>query len=483
MAGSERTNGLRRAGLFRHTIKDFRFITVIIFVSITAIICAYTRASSHASFHESAGEELAQQRRQNPRTQTRRRAPATPARPRVDYSKFSHSTKGHFENCASCHLIPSFEKPDIRDYPDHPSCIECHRQQFFRGARPVICSNCHIVTAPRSEARFKFPKENEPTQFADVFPHANHIKTTTLLQFGKVSGKKMNIQATCQHCHKPDETVPQLPAGTSKDDLLPAGTFMTTPTSHTTCFACHWKEGVENRQQPPYATQCSACHRNEAKPLVQTVALTNVLSATPKTPAARTKEPFKLVPAVAQMIQAAHATTLPPRVAPKFVHQKYKHQFKPNENWKPGEDEKKVPKEVAITCTQCHAGVRKAKTLEEMRDKGNLVQLLSCSTSACHTALSGTTQLKLSVFRELRERGKDAKFDCALCHTPPISVKPEIPCSHYTAVLAAAKKENEALAKENESLPKDKQKRLKTLTGIEQLIPPRCTDAPKKEGS
>jgi hypothetical protein len=264
---------------------------------------------------------------------------------------------------------------------------------------------------------------------------------------------------------------------------------MTTPTSHATCFACHWQKGVENREQPPLATQCSECHRNEAKSLMQTVAQTVSLanapgttpSATPKSAAARTKEPLKLVPAVAQITQAAHASALPSRVAPKFVHQKYKHQFKPNEKWKPGDDEK--TKEVVITCTQCHAGVRKAKTLEAMRDQGNLVQLLSCSTSACHTALSGTTQLKLSVFRELRERSKDAKFDCALCHTPPLSLKTEVPCSHYTAVLVAARKENEALAKENESLPKDKQKRLRTLTGIEQLIPPRCAETPKKEGS
>jgi hypothetical protein len=445
------------------------------------MICAYTRAASHAG---SPNEEPAQ--RATPRVQTRRRAPAAPNRPRVDYSRFSHATKGHFENCASCHQITSFAQPDIRDYPDHPSCIQCHRQQFFRGARPVICSNCHTVTTPRSEARFKFPKEKEPTQFADVFPHASHIKTTSLLQFEKVSGKKMNIQATCQHCHKLDETVPKLPATTPKDDLLPAGTFMTTPTSHATCFACHWQKGVENREQPPLATQCSECHRNEAKPLMQTVALSNASpnassAALKSPPATRTKETLKLVPAIAQITQAAHASSLlPPRVAPKFVHQKYKHQFKPNEKWKQGDDEK--TKEVLITCTQCHAGVRKAKTLEAMRDQGNLVQLLSCSTSACHTALSGTTQLKLSVFRELRERSKDAKFDCALCHTPPLSLKPEVPCSHYTSVLAAAKKENEALAKENESLPKDKQKRLKTLTGIEQLIPPRCAETPKKEG-
>jgi hypothetical protein len=119
--------------------------------------------------------------------------------------------------------------------------------------------------------------------------------------------------------------------------------------------------------------------------------------------------------------------------------------------------------------------VRKATTLEAMRLKVNQVQLLpSCSTSACHTAISGTTGLKLSVFRELRERGKDARFDCALCHAPPVSLNPEVPCSHYNAVLNSAKKENEALEKAG--------KKPRTLTGVEGLIPPRCAEKPK-EGS
>ncbi|HEV7902731.1 MAG TPA: cytochrome c3 family protein [Pyrinomonadaceae bacterium] len=460
---------MRRAGLFRHTIKDLRFITVILFVSITTLICAYTRASSHASSHESPGAEAAQQRRQNPRPQTRRRAPASP-RPRVDYSKFSHATKGHFENCASCHQITSFAQPDIRDYPDHPSCIECHRQQFFRGARPVICSNCHTVTAPKSDVRFKFPKADAPTQFADIFPHANHIKTTSLLQFKKVVGEKVNIQATCTYCHKVDGAAQKPLAGAPKDAFIaPAGTFMTTPTSHVTCFQCHWQKGVENREQEPLSNECSRCHQNLAKPLIQTAALNTTLSA-PATPQSRAQSNAsvpKLIPASLPGTLAAHSTlTTPPRISPKFVHELDPHKKRANEEGK----------EVAITCTQCHAGVRKAVTLEAMRLKVNQVQLLpSCSTSACHTALSGTVGLKLSVFRELRERGKDAKFDCALCHAPPLSVNAEVPCSHYKAVLESAKKENEALEKAG--------KKARSLAGIEGLIPPRCADAPKKEGN
>jgi hypothetical protein len=462
MTGSERTNGLRRAGLFRHTIKDFRFITLIVFVSITTMICAYTRAASQSPY-----EELAQ--RANPRGQTRRRAPAATARPRVDYSRFSHATKGHFENCASCHQITSFAQPDIRDYPDHPSCVNCHRQQFFRGARPVICSNCHTVTTPRSEARFKFPKPDESSQFTDIFPHANHIKTTSLLQFKKVVGEKVNIQATCMYCHKVDGTAQKLPPNAPKDAFVaPAGTFMTTPTSHVTCFQCHWQKGVENREQEPLSNECSRCHKNLARPLIQTAALTTALAATTPTPQGKAQskasEP-KIIPASAQGTLVAHNTLTPPRISPKFVHELDPHKKKANEEGK----------EVAITCTQCHAGVRKAVTLEAMKLKVNQVQLPSCSTSACHTALSGTVGLKLSVFRELRERGKDAKFDCALCHAPPVSLHAEVPCSHYKAVLDSAKKENEALEKAG--------KKPRSLTGIEGLIPPRCAEAPKKEGS
>ena len=460
---------MRRAGLFRQTIIDLRFVTLVIFVSITAMVCVYTRAASKGTNEEPA------QKRGATRPQTRRRAPAVSAKPRIDYSRFSHATKGHFENCSSCHLIPSFAQPDIRDYPDHPACINCHRQQFFRGARPVICSNCHTVTAPRSEARFKFPKETAPSQFADIFPHVSHIKATSLSQFEKVVGKKVNIQASCMYCHKVDNAAQKPAANAPKDAFnAPAGTFMTTPTSHVTCFACHWQKGTENREQEPLSTQCSGCHANQAKPLIQTAALTKILAS--PVPAAgkpnapkivpATAQATKTIPPIAQVTLASHATLLSlARISPKFVHELDPHKKRTNEEGK----------EVTITCTQCHAGVRKAKTLEAMREKVNQVQLLpSCSTSACHTALSGSVQLKLSVFRELRERGKDAKFDCALCHTPPVSLKPEIPCSHYTAVLEAAKKENEALEKAG--------KKPRGLTGIEGLIPPRCAVAPKKEG-
>jgi len=474
MADSERTNGLRRASLFRQTINDFRFVTLIVFVSITAMICVYTRAASTESVEEAAAAAAAQRRG----TQTRRRAPAA-ARPRVDYSKFSHATKGHFENCNSCHLIPSFEKPDVADYPDHPACIQCHRQQFFRGARPVICSNCHTVTSPKSEARFKFPKENEQSQFSDIFPHANHIKTTMLSQFKKNMESRGNLQATCNYCHK--ETLDPVVAGAPNPSVRQA-TFMDTPTTHSSCFGCHWQKGVENREQPPLATECSGCHNNNAKTIFQATALKTAINTSPavqtKPTTANTNTSANantavsiLTPAMLQRrgLSPTHQTLLSLRVSPKFVHALNNTDAKLDPHRTKLNDEKK---QVSITCLSCHTAARKASTLEAMRLKSNQVQLMpSCSTSACHTSIASGSDRKRSVFGELLERNKDPKFDCAYCHAPPISLNLEVPCSHYTAVLESAKKENEALEKAG--------KKPRTLTGIEKLIPPRCAEKPK----
>src|SRR5215203_787236 len=101
---------------------------------------------------------------QRKRGTTQRRPPARVQRPRVDYTKFTHSTAAHRkvadskDSCASCHKSPSDNWaqvrerdtafPDITDYPEHDSCLSCHRQQFFRGVRPAICTVCHTVVSP-----------------------------------------------------------------------------------------------------------------------------------------------------------------------------------------------------------------------------------------------------------------------------------------------------------------------------------------------
>src|SRR5688572_6046714 len=78
----------------------------------------------------------------------------------IDYSKFSHATKKHQAECKTCHVVPTKQWttvskfPDIVDYPNHAACVSCHRPQFFKGARPPICSVCHTKTeADRKSTR------------------------------------------------------------------------------------------------------------------------------------------------------------------------------------------------------------------------------------------------------------------------------------------------------------------------------------------
>jgi hypothetical protein len=226
---------------------------------------------------------------------------------------------------------------------------------------------------------------------------------------------------------------------------------MTTPTSHASCFQCHWQKGVVDHEEEPYAAQCASCHRNitTGPPDAANV------SASHNTPRARSDPALSVAPvsrAAQSSFLTARTVALLPRVAPKFVHEIDAHKKKLNDEGK----------EVAITCLQCHISVRKAATLESLRLKENGVGLLTCSSSACHTAVAGTAQLHLSVYRELRERAKDAKFDCTLCHTPPQSLAAAVPCTHYAAVFASALKEK------------------KSTKGIEQLTPPRCGDDLKR---
>ncbi len=472
---------------------DPRLVVLFVFATLALLPFAFARASAHAAAVAAATAEVpialsaAEPQRGTARgVRTRRAAPSQ--RPRVNYANFDHNVKGHYENCASCHRLTSFEKSDLTDYPDHPSCVSCHRQQFFSGARPLICSNCHTVVSPRSSARFQFPKPNIATEFADIFPHNKHVKTTVLAQFKKLLGKQSNTQGSCVFCHTVNDTKYALPANAPADAFVPAaGTFKATPTSHSSCFQCHWQKGVEGRDQEPYANQCAECHRNSSLPMAaqqQQPAATQPVKAGAPASAVPTQAgmpatiptPLSSLSALikrVQFIPAGLTTPLPSsaptpkppvfvdvagqqpwpaRISPKFVHELDAHKMKTNAEGK----------EVPITCLQCHSAVRTSTALASLKERAGQVQLQTCATSACHTAVSGTAALKLSVFRELRQRNKEAAFDCRLCHLPAISTSSEVPCDHYAVVRDSAEKEK------------------KSTKGIEDITPARCADPAKK---
>src|ERR1043165_2211844 len=121
----------------------------------------------------------------------------------VDYTKFSHSTPKHQAACNTCHKIPTKDWtktssfPDITDYPGHDACVSCHRPQFFRGARPPICSVCHSRTSPRDDARYAFRNPSSTLQFAIEFPHDKHQDVIALLRFAHPPQSYNN----CTICH------------------------------------------------------------------------------------------------------------------------------------------------------------------------------------------------------------------------------------------------------------------------------------------
>src|SRR5262249_13509933 len=90
---------------------------------------------------------------------------------RRDYSRFSHSTHITQQKlaCDQCHKFPTKNWnevrkgdaafPDVAEFPEHGSCLRCHRKEFFARERPAptICSNCHLNVTPRDTRRYLFP--------------------------------------------------------------------------------------------------------------------------------------------------------------------------------------------------------------------------------------------------------------------------------------------------------------------------------------
>jgi len=215
---------------------------------------------------------------------------------KADYTKFSHTTHVVTQKlaCNSCHKVPSKNWnvvrqrdaafADVTDFPEHSSCLECHRTQFFARERPApaICSNCHIAVTPRDTARWLFPSLGDLTdpklkqrefvsEFGVGFPHDKHIDVMSRLssapRFVSVSfqQKKSAIPASCPVCHQTyqpqgqssEEYVTKPPKGLGDNFWLKKGTFKTIPNSHTICFTCHSPDsGIA-----PEPKNCEVCHK------------------------------------------------------------------------------------------------------------------------------------------------------------------------------------------------------------------------------
>jgi hypothetical protein len=405
----------------------YRIFTLAILSLLAATLFVYPRLNSTEASSATAavGADPLQQRGRATAGQRRRQAAAR-RRPRVDYSKFSHTSARHRAlSCDRCHTIPSPNWrqtrkgeafPDVTDYPDHPSCVNCHRQQFFVGARPVICTVCHTNVSPRNGNRFAFqnPRENaqnpirkprSQSQFAVNFPHDKHQDVMALVRpsfqgeasFVKASFRPQETQVAdhCTTCHQTYE-----PQGESDEKLMAGrpekieeadwprkGTFKTSPTSHAACFDCHWKDGGV----APLSSDCAGCHVQRR--------------VAPGIGVQRVRSDAK--PEVAQAIKDEDIRQkYLSRQSVKFRHEITKHMTERG-------------------CTGCHINVT---SLDTVTTTTLDVPLLTCGN--CH--IGNKKVLNAEVERRRKTEATDKPFQCVKCHV--VAGAGAIPKSHNDAV-------------------------------------------------
>jgi hypothetical protein len=316
----------------------------------------------------------AQKRRRSPI----KRQPVT-ATTATDYSQFSHKTKKHQGACNSCHRIPTnnWKKvrdfPDIADYPAHDACVGCHRRQFFKGAKPAICTVCHTKVSPRDDDRFLFRKPLPQRQFVIEFPHDKHqdVIARVFQQPNQTPGFvrasfKPNTDDKhyhyCDICHSARSAMPTAPPGGWPVPLkLTAADFKAKPSSHAACFNCHWKG------QQPTNDDCGGCHKLSDKPY--------------------------------EVVDIINRKTL------KFPHTRDDH--------------------VTPSCASCHLNITKSAASRGAKPD---VPIVACASAGCH---QGSTRQDVS--KELDARKANADFVCNYCHSSDVGRR-EPPTSHRLIV-------------------------------------------------
>jgi hypothetical protein len=347
------------------------------------------------------------------RQQTRRKVAAD----RVDYSKFSHTTHVTRQtlSCELCHKFPTNNWnqvrqgdsafPDVAEFPEHSSCLNCHRQQFFARQRPapVICQNCHVNVTPRDTRRFLFPslgdvansaaaRKDLMSEFAVSFPHDKHLDVVGLNRRGvklpfngfvsiawqePKAAKESAEPKSCPVCHQTyqpqgnsdEEYVTKPPADLGDRFWLKKGTFKTVPNSHSFCFTCHNTDaGIA-----PAPSDCQTCHKlaaqndlkNDLDPsLVQTMSISDK-----------------------SVLRAWHNR----RSSGTYRHEGGEH---PN-----------------ISCLNCH----EISTMNTVEPKTLRVPIRSCGgAEGCH--ITATTDDGGILNYEIDQKKTDPAFVCTKCH-------------------------------------------------------------------
>ncbi len=379
------------------------------------------------------------------RSQAARRRPQSAGRtrtPRRNYSKFSHRVPEHARQaCDSCHKFPSPNWkearkgdeafPDITQYPEHASCLDCHRQQFFARERPTprICAVCHSSATPRDQTRHPFPSlpalfdkspkgRTDTSEFGIGFPHDKHLELFARqrtpggagVRFIRASfrraGEFVNQEsdpkscATCHQTYQPqgdsdDEFVTKPPKDLPEEFFwLKKGTFKTSPRDHAACFTCHSTDGGI----APAPSDCAACHK--------------LLPPGLKTSVTGAHDDFD--PKLAATMRINDKATLlmwSRRGAARFRHE-----------WPPHD----------LACTTCH-NTAAINPLEEATQR---VPVLSCGGegSGCHVEPTGEGALNVAIARKKAE----PNFQCTKCHV--LNGRLPTPETHLRALSPPAAK-------------------------------------------
>lgn len=379
------------------------------------------------------------------RRRSRQRRPAAPvtAPAARDYSVFKHEdhrneTNGKELACSGCHTISEPAQPDRiaaatkpssnSSYPYHDSCFRCHRQQVYRGDRPVICTVCHMSVSPRATARdvyseFPNPKRGDivTREFPGYFPHGIHqsvialqppVRSVNRPRFVLASFRSANDlpspSEVCARCHLPDERgVLALPSGgiqpESTLEKIAADTFKTIPgygaaSAHAFCFNCHWLS------QKPTKDDCNGCHLARTDYASRALQIIQPPTLSPKAIAW-----FKDWP-----------VGFPRRFSLKFRHNTHT----------PSTDGKSETNGHDIGCTACHINVAQMTTLNIPKAD---VQIASCGP--CHfstTAIPVSQAVRVTIYDEMTSK-TNKNYICVACHVSAIG-REQPPCSHYSVI-------------------------------------------------
>jgi len=352
---------------------------------------------------------------------------------RLDYSRFSHDTHVLKQKlaCDSCHKFPTANWKEVRkgdaafadvaEFPEHQSCLNCHRQQFFARERPApaICSNCHVKVTPRNTTRFLFdslgdisdtsrPRRELISEFAVSFPHDKHADVVgawlparnprsgfVSVSWQEKAGQQESAEPkSCPVCHQTyqpqgksdDEYVTKPPEKLGDNFWLKKGTFKTIPNSHSVCFTCHNTDvGIE-----PAPSSCNACHKLAASHNPGKVDFDPNL--------------FRTIGITDKTISATWSR--------RFSSGTFRHEGGEHPN---------------INCVKCH----NLPTMNTTEMKSLIVPVSSCGgAEGCH--ITATTDDGGILNYEIDQKKKEPAFVCTKCH---ISLgKQAVPASHVSAI-------------------------------------------------